>query len=315
MRMKIFSLIKSILSKPSSWFFYANNVGLFKFLSDEHWCKLMWWNLTGKRLNLEDPKGFNEKLQWIKLYDRKPLYTQLADKYAVREFVANKIGEEYLIPLLGVWDNADDIDFEALPAEFVLKCTHNSNKGLYLCHDKRDIDEKEVRTKLNKVLRQKYYLLCREWPYKNIKPRIVCEKFMHDECNPNGSLTDYKIFCFNGEPKFLNIGLTEDANGRKGTVKMIFLDLDFNVAPFQRSDHKIYDAKFQKPKNWDEMLRLTRILSEGFYFIRVDLYSINNHVYFSELTFFPGSGTGFFTPEEYEYKIGQYLVLPTKTNK
>ena len=275
----------------------------FNWLPDKPYLKLMYWTYLGKKLNLDNPKTFNEKLQWLKLNDRKDIYTTMVDKYEVKKYVAERIGEQYIIPTLGVWDNFDDIDFEKLPNQFVLKCTHDSG-GLVICRDKSKFDIKAAKKKLNRSLKSNYYYLGREWPYKNVKPRIIVEKYMQDKNYL--SLRDYKFYCFNGEIKYLYIseGLEDHS-----TAKISFLSPDWRFASFNRSDYSPFKELPKKPVNFDDMLKLALEISKGFRFIRVDLYSINNRIYFSELTFSPCSGYMPFTPEEWDYKLGQMIDL------
>ena len=197
--------------------------GVFNCLSDKAFLKLLYWARVGKKLNLKNPKSYNEKLQWIKLYDRKPEYTVMVDKYSVREYIKEKIGEDYLIPLLGVWDSFDEIDFDKLPDQFVLKCTHDSG-GLVICKDKSKLDIEKARTKINKCLKRNFYKYNREWVYKDVKPRIIAEKFMVDESGTE--LKDYKFFCFDGEPKAMFI-----ATDRPHDTRFDFFDMEFNHLP------------------------------------------------------------------------------------
>lgn len=249
-------------------------------LSDDIYLKLQYKHIVGKQLDLKKPKTFNEKLQWLKINDRNPEYTQMVDKYEVRKYIADKIGEEYLIPLLGVWDRFDDINFDKLPEQFVLKCTHDSGSIIF-CKDKNTFNFKYAEKKLKKCLKHNFYWVGREWPYKNIKPRIIAEKYMVDT-----ELKDYKIMCFNGEPKcsfvcserFLKTGL-----------KVTFFDLNWNVMPFIRHYPKS-NIPIEKPNRYDEMLALSKLLAYGTYFLRVDFYEINQKLYFGELTFYPGGG-------------------------
>ncbi len=314
---KVSRAIKKIAKKPKDAFLYlARLFGYFKFLPDSVYLKYLWRVKTGTRLNLKAPQGFNEKLQWLKLYDRNPLYTSLADKYAVRDYVAKTVGEEYLIPLIGVWDKASDIDFNALPNEFVLKCTHNSGGGMCICRDKSGLDTDKVVAGLNQNLRINYFWQNREWAYKNIQPRIVAEKFMKDENpqNTSGSLINYTFYCFNGEPRFLYVRVDDTSTGKKGEARLTLLDLDWNPTPFRRGDHRQIPFAVSKPDCFDEMVRISKALAKNIPFVRVDLYEINGKIYFSEMTFYPGGGFGFFTPSEWEKTVGDWIALPNATN-
>lgn len=276
------------------------------FVPDEFYIKLQFKNFVGKELDLNNPSSFNEKMQWLKLYDRNPLYTNLVDKYEVRKYISEKIGEEHLIPLLGVYDSFEEIDFDQLPNQFVLKPTHTSG-DIFICKDKSKINYGHLRKKVNKWLKRKYYYEHREWPYKNIKPRIICEKFMVDESG--SELKDYKIFCFNGEPKCLFVALERHS---ESGMKMDFYDMDWNLLPFER-EYPRSGKKIPKPKSFDQMVEFAKLLSKDLPFVRVDFYDVNGHLYFGELTFYPGSGLEKFSPEKYDYLLGSWLTLPENT--
>lgn len=313
---KVKRVISKVVHNPKMIFQYANAYGLLRFLSDERWNKFMWKLKIGKTLNLDNPRGFNEKVIWLKIYDQNPEYIMMVDKYLVREYIAETIGEEYLIPLLGVWENADDIDFDALPDEFVLKCNHNSGEGMCVCKDKSALNVDEVKKNIRKALKRNYYWNAREWSYKYVKPRVICEKFMKDTYTSNlsGTLLDYKFYCFNGEPKFLYVGSNDVSDGYKGEVELSFFDMNWQTPEFYRTDHKPVSFTVEKPSTFDEMVDIARKLSKGIPFIRVDLYCINGKVYFSELTIYPGGGFGLFSPEEWELKIGDWIQLPPKSS-
>lgn len=265
--------------------------------------KIQYRNYTGKKLDLRNPQTFNEKLQWLKLYDRNPLYTNLVDKYKVREFISQTIGEEYLIPLLGVWDKFDEIDFGELPNKFVLKPNHTSG-DVFICKDKTKVNFDELRTKVNAWLEREYYWEHREWPYKNIKPRIFAEKYMVDESGVE--LKDYKFFCFNGEPKALFV-----ATDRGIDTRFNFYDMQFNQLPFMQH-YKNSTKKINKPQGFDEMVILATTLSTGIPHVRVDFYDVNGKIYFGELTFYHFSGLEKFEPDEWDFKLGSWLELPDK---
>lgn len=299
--------ILKLIKNPAKIVYVMDRCGVGKFLSDRTCLALKYRAHLGKKLDLKDPKTFNEKLQWLKLYDRKPVYTQMVDKYEAKSYAAERIGEEYIIPTLGVWDRAEDIDFDALPNQFVLKCTHDSG-GLVICRDKSQLDIEGAKKKLNKALKNNFYYSFREWPYKNVKPRIIAECYMSDE-NQQKGLTDYKFYCFAGVPKFLYVstGLENHA-----TAHISFLNLDWTFAPFQRTDYEGYAQLPPKPKNFEKMIRIAEELSRGIPFLRVDLYEINGNVYFSELTFCPCAGLMEFNPPQWDEKVGQWLELPEK---
>ena len=277
-----------------------------KKLSDEKYLSAVYKLKMGKKLDLDDPKTFTEKLQWLKLYDRKPEYTKMVDKYEAKQYVADRIGDEYIIPTLGVWDHFDEIDFDALPEQFVLKCAHDSG-GLCICRDKKTFDIEKARQRINWSQGREYYYMWREWPYKDVKHRILAEQYMQDQTNPE--LTDYKFYCFNGEPKFLYVstGLENHA-----TASISFLTLDWQFAPYERSDYPPFAKLPPKPQNFDLMIELARKLSAGTDFLRVDLYEINGKVYFSELTFSPGAGFTKFKDPTHDLEIGNMLHLTSK---
>lgn len=277
-----------------------------RVLPDSLYVRLRYFQRMKKFPNLKYPKTFNEKLQWLKLHDRKPEYTKMVDKYEVREYIKEKIGEEYLIPFLGVWDSFDEIDFDNLPQQFVLKCTHDSG-GLVICRDKNKLDIKAAREKINKSLETNYYWQGREWPYKNVKPRIVAEKYMEDKItSQERGLTDYKIYCFEGEAKFAYVseGLENHA-----TANINFVTLDWEKAPFQRLDFEEFNCLPKKPKTFDKMIELAEKLAKGIHFLRVDFYEIDGRIYFGELTFFPGNGCVELKPAEWDKTLGTYISL------
>ena len=217
--------------------------GICSCLSDKLYLKLKYWLLTGQSLNLKNPSGFCEKLQWLKLYDRKSIYTSLVDKLKVREYVSEKIGNEYLIPMYGAWTSPEEIDFSKLPNQFVLKCNHNSGEGMCICKDKSQINILEVKDKLQQALKKGYYDINRQWPYKDVERKIICEKYMVDDnvhkikdVQINEGLIDYKFYCFHGEPKFLYVSCACIENGIKHD-RLSFYNLDWTKAEFYRKDH------------------------------------------------------------------------------
>lgn len=298
--------IKLLTSYHIRFNFLASK-GFYDKMSDKEFLVRLYKANRGKTLELENPKTFNEKLQWMKVYDHNPLYTITSDKYAVRDYIKDKIGEEYLVPLIGVWDSPDEIDFDALPEQFVLKCNHNSGVGMCICKDKSKLDIEKTKKNLQKGLDQNFYLMCREWQYKNIKRRIICEEFLSEL--DAGDLINYKIYCFNGEPKMFHI------SGNMAThdgARLSFLTLDWKPLPFCRKDYLPFENLPAEPVNREKMLDIARILSEGLPFMRVDLYEINGKIYFSELTLDPCGGYSPFEPEEWDAKLGEWLTLPDK---
>lgn len=254
-----------------------------------------------KKLNLDNPRTFNEKLQWLKLHDKHEEYTSLVDKHEVKKIVANILGDQYIIPTIGVWDNVEDIDFDKLPSSFVLKTTHDSG-GVVVCSDKSKLDIVKAKSKLKKSLRHNFYWEHREYPYKDVKPRIIAEKYMVDESG--SELKDYKFFCFDGEPKMLYI-----ATDRPYDTRFDFFDIEFNHLPFKQG-HPLASKKIVKPEGFEDMVKIAARLSQGFRHVRIDLYNINGKIYFGEYTFFHFSGNVPFDPEEWDYKIGEMLKLP-----
>ena len=258
---------------------------------------------VGYKLNLKNPTSFNEKLQWLKIYNRHDLQTKMVDKVEAKKYVAELIGEEYIIPTLAVYDTPDQIDFESLPNQFVLKCTHDSG-GIIVCKDKSELNQGEVRTKFSRWLKTNYFYQNREWPYKNVKPRIIAEQYMEDESGYE--LKDYKWFCFNGEPKALFIAA--DRGMENEETKFDFYDMDFNHLPFTNG-HPNASKLPRKPKGFDKMKELAAKLSVGEPHVRVDFYDINGCVYFGELTFYHWSGMVPFEPKEWDYIFGSWIKI------
>ncbi len=275
-----------------------------RFLSDKSFLKLRYRLEFGKKLNLKNPLTFNEKLNWLKLNDRKPQYNKLVDKYLVREYVANTIGEEYLIPLLGVWNSFDEIDFDLLPEQFVLKCTHDSG-SVVICKYKKSFDYKAARKKIECKMKKNLYWWGREWPYKNVKPRVIAEQYMED--TRTAELRDYKFFCFDGEVKMLFVATERQKQNEE--VKFDFFDSDYNRLPFKQG-HPNASILPAKPQCFEEMKALAAKLSKGIPHVRVDFYEVNGKVYFGELTFFHFCGLVPFEPEEWDFKLGSWIELP-----
>ena len=307
---------------------------LFYEMDDEKYLKARWLIRMGYPLNLENPRTFNEKLQWLKLYDHNPLYTIMADKFEAKKYIEDKIGKDYVVPNYGVWSRFDQIDFDSLPKQFVLKTTHD-NAGVLVVKDRDSFDRKAAKKFLEKHLRHNHFYSAREWSYKFIKPRIIAEKLLE---NKDGSeLLDYKVSCFNGEPKFTYIQartcndpdklLTN--NDGKGPFKfsdialefklrraindieiITYYDNDYNIIPCSNSDGPSLVEPDPKPVNFDKMLELSRKLSEGLPHVRVDFYEADGQLYVGELTFYTSAGFANFTPDEYNYKFGDYIQLP-----
>ncbi len=274
-----------------------------RILPDKFYLECMYFFRLKKKLNLKAPVTFNEKTQWLKLYNRRPEYTKMVDKYEVKDYVAEKIGDEYIIRTLGVWDSFDEIDFSALPEQFVLKCTHDSG-GLVICKDKKSLNMSEAKEKLEKSLKYNFYWAGREWPYKNVKPRIIAEEYMEDP--ETEELRDYKFFCFNGVPRLMFIA--SDRQNPDEDTKFDFFDMDFNHLPFMHG-HPNATKEIACPRSFDLMKELSAKLSIDIPFVRVDFYEIEGKVYFGELTFFHHNGTVAFDPEEWDKTLGDMINL------
>ncbi len=273
------------------------------FISDTLFLKLKWKHIMGYPLNLENPQTFNEKLQWLKLYNRRPEYTKMVDKVEAKKYVEGIIGRDYIIPTLAIYDRVEDINFDDLPQQFVLKCTHDSG-GVVICKDKSKLDKVDTLKKLKKNLSQNFYYQNREWPYKNVKPRILAERYMVDESGYE--LKDYKWFCFDGEPKALFIA-TDRGNPDEDT-KFDFFDMDFVHLPFTNG-HPNALTYPSKPKGFEAMKNLARKLSVGIPHVRVDFYDIDGRIYFGELTFYHWSGFVPFVPEKWDKEFGEMIRL------
>lgn len=301
--MKIIRYIKKFIGNPKIRFGYLSALGFYNHLTDEDYVCKEWKLVRGTELNLESPQTFNEKLQWLKINNHKVEYTTMVDKYAVKKYVADRIGEEHIIPTLGVWKNFDEIDFDGLPEQFVLKCTHDSG-AIVICRDKDKFDKKKAKKKLTKYLKRKYYYCHREWLYKNVPPRIIAEKFMQD--GTHAALTDYKFYCFNGTPRFLYVSIGMENHK---TARVSFVDTNWKFADFGRTDYKPLEKIPPKPDRFEKMLEIARILSKDIPFLRVDLYEINGKVYFGELTFTPCAGMMPFDPPSADLEIGKMLDI------
>ena len=275
---------------------------LLNWMPDKFYLRLQYWARLDRRLNLKNPRMYNEKLQWLKLYDRRPEYTTMVDKYEVKKYLADKIGEEYVVPNLGVWDRVEDIDFDALPDQFVLKCTHDSG-GLVVVRDKAQLDIAAAGQKIRQCQKTNYYYSGREWPYKHVKPRILAEKYIEDFAV--GELRDYKWYCFHGVPKLMAIYCGRAADATTAD----FFDMDFNHVDMTWG-YDMAAVPPEKPETFAQMERLARTLSEGIPCLRVDFYEVDGQVYVGELTFFDGSGFDPIEPKEWNERMGAWLTLP-----
>ena len=275
-------------------------------LSDEKYLRFLWWIKTGKRLNLDNPQTYNEKLQWLKLYDRKPLYTTIVDKVLVKPWVTKALGDDrYVIPTLAVWNSVNEINLNELPDKFVLKTNNGSSSaGVIVCRDKKTFDLEAAKKKLSQSLKGSVWKDMREWPYKNIEPKVFAEKYLEDA---SGELRDYKFFCFDGEVKALFIGTERFSE----EVKFDFFDSDFNHLDLYQV-HPMSGRIIPKPEHFEEMKSIAAKLSKGFPHVRVDLYNVQGKVYFGEITFYHHGGFAPFHPEKWNYEFGSCIKLPSK---
>lgn len=304
MNLKTFGYVKE---DPKRIFSLLGSKGLLNWMPDKLYVKIQFRMAMGYWPNLKNPQTYNEKLQWLKLHDRNPLYTTLVDKYAVRQYIAETIGEEYLIPLVGgPWKNAGEIDFDALPEQFVLKCNHDSG-GVIICKDKSKLDVEAAKALLNKRLNTNFYYANREWPYKNVEPCIIAEQYEKGETK---ELIDYKFMIFNGKFR-CSFVCTERWSGEG--LRVTFFDKDWNVMPFSRH-YQRSEEEIKKPNCYDEMIEIAETLAKDLCFARIDLYEIDNQPAFGEITFFPGNGQEEFDPPEWDKRMGDWLKLPNNEN-
>ena len=274
----------------------------------EYIIKKQFKEALGYEINLENPKSFNEKLQWLKLYYHNPLMTKCADKYLAREYIKEKIGEEYLIPLIGVWDKVEDIDFNSLPKQFVLKVNWGSGQNI-IVKDKSKLNIEETKNKLNGWLKpfSNHYYYSYEWQYKDIEPKIICEKYIEQM---DGSLYDYRVFCFNGKPNFILVDMDASTFNEDGKYLRSIYTTEWEKLKNVTIYHKYYNGNIDKPIFLEEVLKISNKLSSNFIHLRVDFYIINNKPFVGELTFTHQNGIGKFMPQEYDYKFGELLELP-----
>lgn len=299
--------INKFIKNPNARFSFLNSKGFYNWMSDENFLKKAFKIKMGAReLNLDNPKTFNEKLQWLKLYNRKPEYTIMVDKFEAKYYIASKIGEKYTVPTLGVWNDFDDIDFAKLPDKFVLKCTHDSG-GLIICKDKSNLDKIKAKKTICHSLKSNYYKEWREWPYRDVKPRIIAEPYLLDDATKGEEqecLTDYKIFCFNGNPKIIYISKDKSENPTTD-----FFDMDFKHLPIRMKDPNSNHLP-KVPDKFEEMKKIAKILSEGIPCLRVDFYCANGRLYVGELTFYHCGGFASIEPIEWSNIMGDWIELP-----
>ena len=276
---------------------------LSRLIPDRIYLQIVYFKHFRRFINFNNPKTFNEKIQWLKLNYRNEEYTKLVDKYRVKQYITKLIGEEYVIPTLGVWINVDDIDFKSLPEKFVLKCNNDSG-GIVICKNKKDFDEAKAKSFLKERLKNNGYWYGREWPYKNVKPCIIAEKYMEDSISKD--IKDYKFFCFNGSMEFFDIDIDRFIEHRAN-----YYDRNGNFLPFGKTYcPPDYTKKIEMPKNLDKMIELAETISHNTVLSRIDFYEIDGQVYFGEITFYPGSGFSPFTDEKWDYKLGDMIDLP-----
>ncbi len=289
------------IKNPKTIFIPLAARDIFRWMTDEKFLKLSYFVRGKDKLDFTNPKRFNDKLQWLKVYDHNPLYTKLVDKCEVKGIVAEVIGNRYVIPTLSVYNSVEDIDFDVLPKQFVLKCTHGSKCNV-ICKDKDKLDIPLTKKRLSKWMKMNWFDYGREWPYKNVEHRIIAEKYMEDE---TGELRDYKVMCFEGIPRLIQIHI-----GRFGDKHtQDFYDTDWNKLDItQGSD--MSDKTIPKIPCLDEMLELSRKLSKGIHQIRVDWYYIHGELFFGEMTFFDTSGYEEFEPDFWNYRLGEWINIP-----
>jgi len=293
--------LNKVINNPLLIFSKALNFKVFHIISDEKYLKMKYFFRTQKKLNLKNPELYNEKLQWLKLNDRKSFYTNLVDKFEVREYIQTKIGEKYLIPIYGVYNKFDDINFDTLPNEFVLKTTHDSG-GVVICRNKNELNLRNVRKILEKSLKRNFYYSSREYPYKNVVPKIICEKLMKDSLHED--LKDYKLFCFNGEVKMIQVDFDRFSNHKRN-----YYDKEWGLLNLEIQYPNDPEKQIEKPLNFEKMISLAETLSQSHRHLRVDFYVIEEKIYFGELTFYHEAGFGKFSSSVYEKKLGDLISI------
>lgn len=302
----MFKKIKRYARDP----YYALGYDMIKkcphLMSDKFYLSVLWKIVMGYELDWKHPKTFNEKLQWLKLYDRNPLYTTLVDKVEVKKWVADKIGEQYVIPTLAVYKSVDEIDMDKLPDRFVLKCNHDSG-SVVVCKDKSSFDLEAAKRKLDKGLKHDFYSDAREWPYKNVERCVFAEQFVED--GRLHDLPDYKFFAFDGEVKALFIATERD--NKTTETRFDFFDMDFNHIEVTNG-HPNADVLPDKPKQFDKMVKFSEILSKGIPQVRCDFYEADGELYFGEMTFYHWGGMTKFNPSSFDLKMGNWITLPKR---
>lgn len=302
--LRVFNKLYKFFTDPAVRFYCFDYSGIYNHMSDDRYLKKMFKMRMGYELDLEHPRRFNEKMQWLKLNEHYESYTKLVDKYLVKQWVADVLGSDCIIPTIGVWNRADEIDFNGLPEQFVLKCNHNSGYGMLICKDKGKIDIDKARHDLNEAIKKDYYLFGREWPYKNVERKIIAEKYMDDG---TGQLNDYKLFVFEGKVHFIQVDFDRFTNHRRN-----FYDTDWNYVPFTTrypTDSTYEVAKPDCLKDLIDKAEKIAVKLGNPHFLRIDFYIIQGHIYFGEITFYHGSGTEQFYPDEWDYKLGELIKI------
>lgn len=299
--MRLFDIMLRIWHEP---IFKRSILFLAGLVPDKLYVKMIFRGKLGYKLNLRNPQTFNERLNWIKLYNRNSLYTSMADKYAVKKIVAEKIGEQYVVKNLGSWNCFDDVDFDSLPSQFVLKCTHDSS-GAIICRDKSKFDKTAAKKKVDFVMKMNYFYACREWPYKNIPHRIIADELLDD--GSGHELNDYKFWCFNGEPKYMYCTVKT----KRDDIYENFYDMDFKPVYIDHGWPR-RTPEFEMPAAFDEMKQLASKLSKGIPFVRIDFFYVNDKIYFGEYTFFDWAGLQPFGSYGQDLELGQLIDLPSQ---
>lgn len=297
--MSVFKYMLQVWHQPVFKRFILFVAGL---VPDNLYIKMIFKGKLGYKLNFDNPQTFNEKLNWMKSYNRQPIYTTLADKYAVKQIVKEKIGEEYVVKNLGVWDSFDEIDFNSLPKQFVLKCTHDSS-GAIICRDKDTFDLLATKKRIDFVMKMNYFYACREWPYKNISHRIIADELLDD--GSGHELNDYKFWCFNGKPTYMYCTVKTSMEN----IFENFYDMDFKPVNINHGFPR-RNPEFEKPEAFELMKELAAKLSAGIPFVRIDFFYVNGKVYFGEYTFFDWAGLGKFSTYEQDLELGKLIELP-----
>lgn len=281
-----------------------NRFHMYDNLSDAEYLKRQYKAIIGKELDLEHPRTFNEKLQWLKLYNRRLEYTMMVDKYSVKDHVAKIIGAQYVIPTLGIWDSIDDVDLNTLPDKFVLKATHDSG-SVFFCKDKNNFDFNTAKKVLGNALKKNFFYVGREWPYLHVKPRIIAEKFLVDESG--SQLKDYKVFTFSGNPYCIQVDYDRFTNHKRN-----FYDTSWKYLPFTTCYPTDKNHIVEKPLCLKELLEKATKIAQAIpcnYHVRIDFYITKEHIYFGEITFYHGSGFEKFMPEEWDAILGNMIKL------